>query len=119
MAIIAQGRLFSWKQIEARSDLDRLGMVFGVIPDEVLMRKLEVYRGKGRDDYPVRAVWNSLLAGVVYQHDSIESLRRELLRNGQLRKECGFTTTKEAEEVVPPPSAILQRSEPSSALMIV
>jgi len=42
MAIIAQGRLFSWKQIEARSDLDRLGMVFGVIPDEVLMRKLEV-----------------------------------------------------------------------------
>jgi len=76
MATIPQGRLFSWKEIEARSDLDRLGMVLGVIPDEALMRELEVYRGKGRDDYPVRAVWNSLLAGVVYQHVSVASLRR-------------------------------------------
>jgi hypothetical protein len=40
-------------------------MVLRVIPDEALMRKLEAFRGKGRDDYPVRAVWNSLLAGVV------------------------------------------------------
>jgi hypothetical protein len=40
-------------------------MVLLVIPDEGLMRKLEAIRGKGRDAYPVRAVWNSLLAGVV------------------------------------------------------
>ena len=85
MAIIPQGRLFSWRQIEARSDLDRLRMVLAVIPDEGLVRKLELYRGKGRDDYPVRAVWNSLLAAVVYEHSSVASLRRELLRNGGLR----------------------------------
>ena len=85
MAIIPQGRLFSWKEIEGRSDLDRLRMVLAVIPDEGLMGKLEVYRGKGRDDYPVRAVWNSLLAAVVYEHSSVASLRRELLRNGGLR----------------------------------
>ncbi|WP_209262627.1 hypothetical protein, partial [Thiorhodococcus minor] len=24
-------------------------------------------RGHGRDDYPVRAMWNALLAGIVYQ----------------------------------------------------
>jgi hypothetical protein len=90
MAIIPQGRLFSWKQIEGRSDLDRLRMVLAVIPDQGLMEKLELYRGKGRDDYPVRAVWNSLLAGVVYQHVSVASLRRELLRNGELRGLCGF-----------------------------
>jgi hypothetical protein len=65
-------------------------MVLRVIPDEGLMGKLEELRGRGRDDYPVRAVWNSLLAGVVYQHVSVASLRRELLRNGELRDLCGF-----------------------------
>jgi len=99
MAIIAQGRLFSWRKIEARSDLDRLRMVLEVIPDEALMRELEKLRDKGRDDYPVRVVWNSLLAGVVYQHVSVASLRRELLRNGELRELCGFDPAKGAEAV--------------------
>jgi hypothetical protein len=99
MAIIAQGRLFSWKEIEARSDLDRLRMVLAVIPDEGLMRTLELVRGKGRDDYPVRAVWNSLVAAVVYQHPSVASLRRELLRNGELRELCGFDPLEGAAAV--------------------
>jgi hypothetical protein len=99
MAIIPQGRLFSWKEIEGRSDLDRLRMVLAVIPDEGLMRELEDYRGRGRDDYPVRAVWNSLVAGVVYQHVSVASLRRELLRNGELRELCGFDPAKGAGAV--------------------
>ena len=55
------------------------------------MGHLEVERGQGRNDYPVRAVWNSILAGIVYQHPSVASLRRELNRNGQLRNMCGFT----------------------------
>ena len=46
------------------------------------MQTLEAARGRGRDDYPVRAMWNSVLAGIVFQHPSIESLRRELSRNG-------------------------------------
>ena len=54
------------------------------------MRTLEAARGRGRDDYPVRAMWNSVLAGIVFQHPSIESLRRELSRNAQLRVLCGF-----------------------------
>jgi hypothetical protein len=44
--------------------------------DEEIMQILEKQRGKGRDDFPVRAMWNSILAGVVYQHPSIESLNR-------------------------------------------
>ncbi len=99
MAIIPQNRLFSWRQIEARSDLERLRMVLEVIPDEGLMRKMEAFRAKGRDDYPVRAVWNSLLAAVVYQHPSVASLRRELLRNGELRELCGFDPLKGAAAV--------------------
>lgn len=90
MAIIPRRSLFSWKNVESKSDLDRLRLVLEVLPDEALMVRLEGQRGKGRDDYPVRAIWNSLLAGIVFQHESVESLRRELSRNGELRDLCGF-----------------------------
>jgi hypothetical protein len=66
------------------------------------MGNLEKQRKWGRDDYPIRAVWNSVLAGIVYQHVSIDSLRRELLRNGELRDRCGFDPVKGAEAVPPP-----------------
>lgn len=90
MAIIPQKQLFGWQEIDQLGDLERLLLVVNHLPDEQLMQKLEHDRGKGRDDYPVRAVWNSILAGIVYQHPSIESLRRELSRNAQLREICGF-----------------------------
>lgn len=101
MAIIPQINLFSWNTIQARSDLDRLRYVLKVIPDEPLMRILEKERGRGRNDYPVRAVWNSLLSAIVYQHDSIASLRRELSRNGELRQLCGFDVAS-GDAAVPP-----------------
>lgn len=103
MAIIPQLSLFCWDDIENLGDLKRLLLVIRTIPDEHLMQTLEFERGQGRDDYPVRAVWNSLLAGVVYQHVSVEELRRELLRNGQLRAFCGFSAVLPAESAVPPP----------------
>lgn len=89
MAIV-QKNLFSWQEVFSESDISRLELVLSVIPDEGLMEHLEKKRGRGRDDYPIRAVWNSIIAGIVYEHKSIESLRRELLRNGELRDECGF-----------------------------
>jgi len=90
MAIIPQLRLFGWREIEELGDLERLSLVLEYMPDEKLMRQLDIERYKGRDDYPVRAMWNSLLAGIVFQHESVEKLRRELARNGQLREICGF-----------------------------
>lgn len=90
MAIIPQKQLFGWKEIDELGDLQRLLLVLDYLPDEGLMKKLEQERGRGRDDYPIRPVWNSILAGIVYQHPSIESLRRELQRNAQLRELCGF-----------------------------
>ena len=44
-------------------------------------------------------MWNSILAGIVYEHTSIESLRRELSRNAQLREMCGFNPILGAESV--------------------
>ncbi|MFW0860583.1 MAG: transposase [Dethiobacter sp.] len=90
MAIIPQKQLFGWQEIYELGDLQRLSLVVNYLPDEELMKKLQEERGKGRDDYPIRAVWNSLLAGIVYQHPSVENLRRELRRNAQLREVCGF-----------------------------
>ena len=89
MAII-RGSLFSWQEVFSESDLNRLNLVVNILTDEELMRHLEGLRDKGRNDYPIRAVWNSIIAGIVYEHRSVESLRRELKRNGELRDICGF-----------------------------
>jgi len=94
MAIITQKPLFSWKEIENLADLKRFSLLVKYLPDEDLMQVLEFHRRNGRDDYPVRAVWNSILAGIVYQHPGIESLRRELMRNAELRQLCGFDLLK-------------------------
>lgn len=90
MAIIPQLKLFEWTEIQTLGDLKRLQLVLEAMPDEELMRAMEQRRGRGRNDYPIRAMWNSVLAGIVFQHDGIEKLRRELVRNGQLRELCGF-----------------------------
>jgi len=99
MATIAQKQLFGWEEIEDLGDLARLRLVLESLPDEDLMWKMERARGVGRNDYPVRVMWNSLLAGVVFGHESVESLRRELLRNAQLRQVCGFDVLRGAGAV--------------------
>ena len=101
MATIAQRQLFGWKEIDELGDLERLKLVLETIPDEGLARLLETERFRGRNEYPVRAMWNSLLAGVVFQHPSIECLRRELARNGMLLELCGFDPLK-GPDAVPP-----------------
>ncbi|MGC5376551.1 hypothetical protein ACPXAO_23895, partial [Salmonella enterica] len=83
-AIIPQMSLFSWTDLDELGDLDRLRLVIEYLPDEKLMKTLESQRKNGRNDYPIRAVWNTILAGVVFEHKSTESLRRELKRNAQL-----------------------------------
>ena len=90
MATIPQPSLFSWQQIDAASDLDRLRLVLSALPDEELVRFLEKQRGKGRDDYPIRPTWNALIAGIVFQHPTAAALIRELWRNAELRQVCGF-----------------------------
>lgn len=90
MATIPQPSLFSWQQIDASSDLHRLRLVLAALPDEPLVRLLEQRRGRGRDDYPVRPMWNALIAGIVFQHPSAAALIRELWRNAELRQLCGF-----------------------------
>ena len=82
--------LFSWSDVERRPELERLEMVLEALPDKDLLRALERGRGRGRDDYPIRAMWRALVAGIVFQHVSVESLLRELRRNPALLDVCGF-----------------------------
>ena len=90
MGIPEQKQLFSWKDVDSIGDLERLLLVLKYIPDNKLIDLLIRERDKGRNDYPVEPIWNSIIAGVVFQHISVESLRRELQRNGELRQLCGF-----------------------------
>ncbi|HHU07020.1 MAG TPA: transposase [Clostridiaceae bacterium] len=87
MAIIPQQTFFSPEDVLSDlGDLKRLQVVLENLPDEQLVRTLERERGKtGRDDYPVRMMWNLMIAGIVFQHTTITGLLRELSRNHQLR----------------------------------
>lgn len=107
MAIIYQPSLFSWKIIDDLGDIERLQTVLENLPDEELMRILEKKRGHGRNDYPIRPIWNAYIAGIVFQHSSLEQLIRELRRNAQLREFCGFDPLNGAAAV--PTSAAFSR----------
>ena len=114
MATIEPG-LFSWQDVEARSDLDRFYLGRDHLPDAQIVKYLEVMGGNGRDDFPVRAMWNAMIAGVVFQPPSIEALIRELARNPALLQACGF-------EVLPrqnKPLAELARDNLTGAMTVV
>ena len=117
MATIIKPYLFSWVDVEARSrsDLDRFYLVRDNLPDEKIVMELEARRGKGRDEFPVRAMWNAIIAGVVFQHVSIESLIRELSRNPALLEACGFDILPRHKK----PVAELKRNEETGQMEIV
>lgn len=87
MAIIPQTSMFDYEaDLKDYGDLERLRMVLEDLPDEGIVRMLEERRGpRGRDDYPVRMMWNLFIALIVFQHTNVASLLRELKRNVQLR----------------------------------
>jgi len=101
MAAIAQKSLFSWKTVERSPEILRLKRVLDVLPDEPLVRALEDERKGKRNDYPIAALWNAIVAGIVFGHGKIASLIRELKRNAELREVCGFDPLL-GERAVPP-----------------
>lgn len=103
MAIIQNLNLFSWKKFhndeKTLGDLERFILVIETIPDNKLMEALYKLRGNGRNDYPIETIWNSILAGIIFQHKGIASLQRELKRNAQLRELCGFDPARGVDAV--------------------
>ena len=100
--IISQITFADYGEIEILGDLERLQLALEGMDDEELMGRLEAKRGKGRDDYPVRVMWNLIIAMKVFGHRTIASFRRELARNAQLRKICGLDDFGRKRHLVPP-----------------
>ena len=87
---ISQKTIFDYMEIEELGDLVRLKLCLENIDDEKLCKRLEEQRGNGRNDFPVRVMLNLIYAMKIFGHRSVESFRRELSRNSQLRKVCGL-----------------------------
>ena len=100
--IIAQISVFDYTEVEELGDLERLDLAMEGIDDEELMQKLEAKRKNGRDDYPIRVMWNLLIAMIVFGHKTVDSFRRELSRNSQIRRICGLPDFGRRKHLVPP-----------------
>ena len=90
MKIIPQISIFDYSEIEILGDLERCKLLIENVPDKEIVDKLLEIRGKGRNNYPVIPVWNSILIMPLLECSTVEQLRRELSRNRDLRKICGF-----------------------------
>ena len=90
MNTISQKTIFDYMEVEELGDLERLKLCLENIDDEELCEYLENQRGNGRDDFPVRVMLNLSYAMKIFGHRSVESFRRELSRNSQLRRVCGL-----------------------------
>lgn len=104
---ISQISIFEYREIENLGDLERLKIFFENIDDDKLCEKLEKRRKNGRNDYPVRTMLNLIYAMKIFGHRSVESFRRELSRNSQLRIVCGLSEGKykylgERKHLIPP-----------------
>ena len=104
---ISQISIFDYREIENLGDLERLKIFFENIEDDELCQKLEKLRKNGRNDYPVRTMLNLIYAMKIFGHRSVESFRRELSRNSQLRIACGLSEGKykycgDRKHLVPP-----------------
>ena len=88
---ISQISIFDYSEIENLGDLEKLKIFFENIEDDELCKTIETERKNGRNDYPVRTMLNLIYAMKIYGHRSVESFRRELARNSQLRIACGLS----------------------------
>ena len=108
MKTISQISFFDYTEIEILGDLERCKLLIENVPDEKIINKLYEIRGKGRNEYVIEAVWNSILIMPLIECSTVEQLRRELSRNSDLRKLCGFSDSDYyygKRKLVPPPKA--------------
>jgi hypothetical protein len=99
MKIAMTKPLFAWDALEDSPSLQTLREFLLSIPDDKLLASLRSARGKGRDDYPITALWGTFLLAIVLRHHTMEACLEELERNPALRLLLGI----EAEEDVPKP----------------
>lgn len=92
-----QHKLFAWDALEDSPSLQTVRAFLEAVPDAALLAALHQWRGKGRDDYPIRSLWGTLLLTIVLRHPSLEACLADLRRNAALRQLIGI----ESEAGVP------------------
>lgn len=97
MKIAITKPLFAWDALEDSPSLQSLRLLLEAIPDQALLEALRAARGKGRDDYPVEVLWDSLVLAIALRHVSTEACLEDLKRNPALRLLIGI----ESEDRVP------------------
>ena len=107
MKSITQISIFDYSEIENLGDLERLKLFFENVEDKKLCETIENERKNGRNDYPVRTMLNLIYTMKIFGHRSVESFRRELSRNSQLRIVCGLSEGRfkycgDRKHLVPP-----------------
>lgn len=90
MLIQATKPLFAWDELEDSPSLATIKRVLAAIPDAKLLAALRDWRGKGRDDYPVRVLWGVVVLRTVLRHLTTEACLAELRRNAGLRLVIGI-----------------------------
>ncbi len=104
---ISQISIFDYSEIENLGDLEKLKIFLDNVDDNELCKMIEEERANGRNDYPVRTMLNLIYAMKIFGHRCVESFRRELARNSQLRIVCGLSEGKykycgDRKHLVPP-----------------
>jgi hypothetical protein len=99
MKIAVAKPLFAWDALEDSPSLQTVRTFLEAIPDAPLIDSLQRARGRGRDDYPIVALWGTLLLAIVLRHHSLDACLQELQRNPALRLLIGV----ESEAQVPKP----------------
>ena len=89
--------LFAWDRLEDSPSLKTIREFLAVVPDGRLLEGLRAWRGRGRNDYPVRVLWGVLLLQIALRHAHAEAMLAELKRNPALRELIGI----EDEDQVP------------------
>ena len=75
MKIITQLSTFDYNEIKILGDLERCKLLIDNVPDEKIVNALYKIRGKGRNEYSIEAVWNSILIMPLIECSGVEQLR--------------------------------------------
>ena len=97
MRIAMTKPLFAWDCLEDSPSLRTVRDFLHALPDATLLNALRSRRGRGRDDYPVTALWGVCVLSPLLRHPTLEATLGELRRNEGLRKLIGI----ENEQDVP------------------
>jgi hypothetical protein len=97
MRIAVTRPLFAWDCLEDSASLRTVRDFLHALPDGRLLQALRQSRGRGRDDYPVTALWGTCVLMPLLRHTTVEATLAELRRNEGLRRLIGI----DSEEGVP------------------